>query len=153
MISIPQPIADWLDGQTGLEFVLTVAAFIGVLWAAWKILKAIFPGLKGFIVFIEALGGLPAFMKTTTQTLDRHEVIVSEVRHEVLPNQGASMRDESRTNGLRIEKIEAKLAKDHVRFAAIETELEYRQRHGLGIPPITQPVPNTVGFPADTSED
>lgn len=149
---IPEPIAAWLESQSGLEFVLTTGGVCALLWAAWKFLKAVFPGVKNFIVFLDALAKLPVFMETTTNTLHRDEKIVMEVRHEVLPNNGKSMRDEQVTSALRIAKIEAKLSKDYGRVDEMDREIAYREERGLGIPTTTSPnLP--VGQPAESAKD
>lgn len=151
-MTIPEPFAEWLSNQSGLEFVLTVGGFLALGWAVWKFLRAVFPGLKNFVTFLDALGRLPSFMETTTKTLHRHEKIVMEVRHEVLPNNGKSMRDEQVTSALRIAKIEAKLSKDYGRVDEMDREIAYREARGLGIPTTTSPnLP--IGQPAESEKD
>lgn len=154
--SLFTPLADWLRQYDALEFLATLGAILGVGWALWKFLKAVFPSLRYLVLFVEALGRLPAFMRATEARQDRTEALVREVRHEVLPNNGSSMRDELVTVGLRVEKTEAKLSRDHERFAAVGEELGIRERLGLGIPPTTGPLisahPSRQPFPADTSE-
>jgi len=153
MIPIPEPIAQWLAAQDALSFVLTVAGIMGIIWAGWKFAKAAFPGVKKLIAFLDALAGLPRFMAAASDRLDRQEALLHEVKHEVLPNNGGSMRDAQDTMGLRVEKIEAKLAKDHQRFDAIEAELRDREARNIGIPASTNPNLRVIQpYPADDTE-
>lgn len=143
---IPEPIEEWLESVNGLEIVLTVIATIVLLRMVWRWIKHAWPGLKRFIAFFDALARLPPFMSETTAAMtdtraamDRLHSMVVEVRHEVLPNDGKSMRDDMVTMSLRQESMAAKQANDYERFAAIEEELKIRSKQSLGIPPATNP--------------
>lgn len=133
MSPIPQPIADWLAAQDGLTLVLTVLGVMAIMAGLWKFAKNAFPGVKKLIAFIDALMRLPEFMSTIDKRLDDQEELSRDIKHEVLPNHGGSMRDELTTMGLRQEKVEAKLTKDYERLAVVEDELRIREARGIGI--------------------
>lgn len=157
-MNIPQPIAEWLDSQTGLNFVVTVGSIALLIWGFWKFVKAAFPSVKRAIQFLEALGKLPDFMTSAAERLDAQEEIMQDVKHEVLPNSGKSMRDEQITMGLRLEKVEAKMSKDYTRIKAIEDELRIREQRGIGIPtstvsPRLNALPSRIPSHRPTSED
>lgn len=133
MTPIPQPVADWLAAQDGLTLVLTVLGVMAIMAGLWKFAKNAFPGVKKLIGFIDALMRLPDFMASIDSRMDTQEKLTREVKHEVLPNEGGSMRDEMTTTGLRLEKVEAKLSKDYERLEAVEDELRIREERGIGI--------------------
>lgn len=131
---IPEPYESLLSEAGYLEPVLFILATMAILGGIWKGLKTFFPRVRQFIAFIDALARLPQFMAETIKMLSEHGEAILEVRHEVLPNSGGSLRDESVTNGLRIEKMEAKMSRDFERLGHIERELQYREARGIGIP-------------------
>jgi len=157
MISLPKPIEDWLNGQTGLELILTIAGIMAIIGLAWKFAKAAFPRVKMTIAFLDALGALPQFMADTRAQQESQDTLLQEIRHEVLPNNGGSLRDEVSTLSLRTEKVEAKLTKDHQRFSAIEDELRIREERGIGIPNPTSPrlkaLPSRMGSTEPGDDD
>lgn len=139
MTIIPEPIQAWLQSINGLEILLTLIALVALIKMLWKWIKHLWPGLKKFIAFFDALARLPTFM-VESMTADRNlRTLVMEVRHEVLPNNGKSLRDDVVTIALRQESMAAKQANDYERFLAIEDELKTRSRNSLGIPPATNP--------------
>lgn len=133
MPEIPAPIAEWLNSFPALDLVLTTIAIWVLVTLIWRAAKNALPGLKAMIQFFEALGRMPAFMRavedrlSTQEERDREQSeALSIVKHEVLPNNGGSLRDDVTTLGLRTEKIEAKLGKDHERLAQIDAQLTRR---------------------------
>lgn len=140
MTQIPQPVIDWFNSKV-FDFALTVIALLGAGWLLWKFAKSVWPSLKNAVTFFSALGQLPAFMSSTSQTL-------AEVHHEIFPTGGGSMRDDMRIMELRVQKVEEHDAADQLRMKAIENELAYRvaarDRARSGQLP---------AFPVDTSED
>lgn len=132
-----QPFADWLREYDGVEIALFITFIAVTIRLLWKWAKAALPQIETAIKFLRALGQLPEFMSSTT-------VLMGELKHEVLPNNGGSLRDETVTMGLRVEKIEAKLSKDHDRLSTVEGVLRYREENNLGIPPSSR-VDTTTG--------
>lgn len=125
---------EWLETHSADELVFIIWGAVFVLWATWKFLKTAFPGVKRFISFVDALMKLPDFMADTTDRLTKNEAHLSDVKHEVLPNNGASMRDEQVTLGIRIERIEARHKGNDELLQALDDELRMRGERGIGIP-------------------
>lgn len=144
-----EPFAEWLRTYDGVEIMLFITFLVVTVRLLWKWAKAALPQVENATKFLRALGQLPEFMSSTT-------VLMGELKHEVLPNHGSSLRDEAVTTGLRIEKIEAKLSKDRERLTAVEAVLRYREENSLGIPPSSRPHTTITGpLPAvtDPNED
>lgn len=123
-----EPFAEWLREYDGVEIMLFITFLVVTIKLLWKWAKAVLPQIETATKFFRALGQLPEFMSSTT-------VLMGELKHEVLPNNGGSLRDETVTMGLRVEMIEAKLSKDPDRQTAVEAVLRYREENNLGIPP------------------
>lgn len=129
---IPQPVEDWLDSISGLELALIVLAVVGGLWGAYKFSRKALPGVvafaKGIVHSAEilaVLNGLPEFMRETTTDL-------AQIKHELFPNGGGSLRDSNDRQELRLAKVEAKLDNDHERIAELSAELERKERKRRG---------------------
>lgn len=122
-----EPFANWLREYDGVEIVLFFTLLFVLVRLLVKWAKTAIPQVETAIRFLRALGDLPHFM-TSTMT------IIGELKHEVLPNNGGSLRDETVTTALRVEKIEAKMSKDQKRLEHVEGLLQYRQENNLGIP-------------------
>lgn len=119
-MTIPDPVAQWLRAYDGLEIAVTLVFWGAVIWGFFTFLKKTWPGFLTLIEFIKALGRLPEFMRQTDENL-------AIVKHEVLPNNGGSLRDEVTTQGLRLEKVDAKMQKDHARVDGLERILTTRE--------------------------
>lgn len=109
------------------ELFLTIGAIVFALSVVWSSLKRFWPSLKKFIRFVEAMFALPDFIKDAREALTKQERVLEVVKHEVLPNNGGSLRDEVTTQGLRLEKLEAKMMKNFERVRELEHELEVRE--------------------------
>lgn len=153
MIQIPDALAKALEGQDALTFLLNVGAFLGVAWALWKLARNIWPGLNTFIRFVNALGKLPAFMSSAEERLTFIQGSLGEVRHEVLPHNGGSLRDGVDEVRARVEAIEAHEKKDLQRLAALEAEIRSRTAARIAAHPKTGELPEAHPFPNDTSEE
>lgn len=108
-----QPIFEWLDSFSALVFILVIIAILYLIRMLWRGAKKALPGLKAAITFVEALFQLPAFMAATTKS-------INEVRHEVLPNEGGSLRDDLETATLISEKLDLRLDDMSQRLSQVE---------------------------------
>ena len=122
-----EPIISWLSSFSALTFVLTLLAIAALTTLLWRTAKKALPGVKATIAFMEALSQLPSFMATIETRLPKIESALQEVRHEVLPNNGGSMRDDLTMVGLRVKKIEALHKDDPEEYDVIDQELQSRQ--------------------------
>lgn len=119
MTEIPSPIARWLEGVDLLAFVLWVGAILTLLGFAIRTVRRSIPALKKLITLSESLDKLPEWMDDTDKKL-------AEIRHEVLPNNGGSMRDDLQTVSLQVETLQAHNDKDYERLGALEDTVNRR---------------------------
>lgn len=117
----------WLDSFSALVFVATVAGIYLLLRSIFRSLRKSWPAFKSAIAFCEALFRLPVFMTYM-------ETAVAEVRHEVFPNNGGSLRDDVDTlmlqgkqNTEMIKQLTQHDKQDHERLEVIEDELKLRE--------------------------
>lgn len=136
----------WLDSFSSLVFILVLSAIYLLVRSIWRSMRKSVPAIKAALEFYEALFKLPAFMADTHQ-------IVTEIRHEVFPNGGGSMRDDLATIDLRVQETTLQVksiakhdVKDHERLQLIEEALKLRvQRRSDALSDVTP-------YPADDSE-
>lgn len=119
------PEVDWsfLERISLWQIALVVVA----LYIVGKLLVKFWPWLKKVIALTDSLGQLPVFITETKETLaeqsasiKEHGAALAEIRHEVLPNTGGSMRDAVDKQGLAIAEINKKLAADNKRIGDLE---------------------------------
>lgn len=122
-----QEFYSWLDSVSTLTFFLATGAVMWVIKLVAGFAKKSIPSVKSGIAFFEALAKLPQFMTDTSESL-------KEVRHEVLPNSGGSLRDKADMIDLQLEKIiidqeqlQRHDANDLARLKRIEDELNIRR--------------------------
>lgn len=131
--TIPEPVVRWLESQSALTFLLWVAAIWATLTLAWSTVRRMIPAIKSLIALSESLEQLPAWMDSTDTRLD-------EIRHEVLPNNGGSLRDDVMTVSLQLEQVAAQQQDDRGRVDELEhtitRRIEARQTAPV-IPPPT----------------
>lgn len=144
----PEDLVAWLESMNGWQFVVLVA---GIWWLArliWGTAKRSIPVLRRLLAFIDALGKLPEWMTQTDGRFDALEEGIKQVRHEVLPNHGSSLRDAVEIIDRRVEAIEAKQSRDYARLNSLEKELEERvARKNAATDPLVLPP-----YPSDASE-
>lgn len=92
-----EAVVAWLDSFSSLVFVLVLFAVWLTVRSIWRSMKSTLPGVKAAIKFVEAQFTLPEFMDDMREQ-------VREIRHEVLPNNGRSLRDDLETVTLMVEK-------------------------------------------------
>ncbi len=152
MFDLLRPILEWLDSFSALVGVLAVIAILYLIRMLWQVAKRAFPSIKASIRFIEALLQLPFFMESTTKS-------INEVRQEVLPNEGGSLRDDLETVTLMSEKLDLRLAlveeyghSDHVRLQELESTIA-RRREQRAIIQQEADSGSVPTYPVDTSEE
>ena len=152
---MPDPItqlSDWLRQYDGAQIVWTLVGICALIALLWKWAKRAIPSIKKGIAFLDALGSLPVFMDDTRSFIteavaDRVEQkeLLLEVRHEVLPNSGGSLRDDVETLALQLNKIEAHQDKDYAAIGELRAEIAQRRER-------REEALASKGFPHDTSE-
>ena len=152
MPEILAPIVDWLNSFTALTAVLVIIAVLYLIRMLWQGAKRALPVVKAAITFVEALFAMPKFMSETSSQL-------REIRHEVLPNKGGSLRDDVETVTLLAEKLNEQLTQlhdhdrtDHVRLKVLEDTIT-RRREQRAIIQQEADSGNIPTYPADTSEE
>lgn len=142
----------WLNSFSALAFILVVIAILYLVRMLWQGAKVAIPNIKAAISFVEALFQLPKFM-------GEMRLEVREIKHEVLPNNGGSLRDDLETVTLMVEAQSLEMAQlkahdesDHARLVELESTIS-RRRTQRAI--IQQEVDsgNVPTYPADTSEE
>ena len=152
MPEILAPIADWLNSFTALTAVLVTIAVLYLIRMLWQGAKKALPVVKAAITFVEALFAMPTFMAETSSQL-------REIRHEVLPNKGGSLRDDVETVTLLAEKLNEQLTQlhdhdrtDHARLEELE-DMITRRREQRAIIQQGADSGNIPIHPVDTSEE
>lgn len=147
-----QPILDWLNSFSALALILVVIAILYLVRMLWQGAKKALPVVKSAITFVEALFAMPKFMSETSLQL-------REIRHEVLPNKGGSLRDDVETVTLLAEKLNEQLTQlhdrdrtDHARLEELE-DMITRRREQRAIIQQEADSGNIPTYPADTSEE
>lgn len=123
---IPDDVIDRLQWSSLIEFCLTLGAIVFAAGAVWAVMKRVWPGLRKLVSFVEALGRLPTFMVDADENFATIKQSLAEVRHEVLPNNGGSLRDDFDLIGLRVEKIDARQTNDFQRINHLEDTITRR---------------------------
>lgn len=102
---IPEWLETWLAAQTALDVVLWVVALTTGIGGVVLLVKRILPAVRRFMHFLddwfgeEARTGQPARpgvmerLQSMEETQTSQTETLSEVRHELFPNSGKSMRD------------------------------------------------------------
>lgn len=152
MPDILQPIANWLNSFSALAGILALIAILYLIRMLWQGAKKALPIVKSAITFVEALFAMPTFMSETSSQL-------REIRHEVLPNKGGSLRDDVETVTLLAEKLNEQLTQlhdhdrtDHARLKVLEDTIT-RRREQRAIIQQEADSGNIPTYPADTSEE
>ena len=147
-----QPILDWLNSFSALALILVVIAVLYLIRMIWQGAKKALQVVKAAITFVEALFAMPTFMSETSSQL-------REIRHEVLPNKGGSLRDDVETVTLLAEKLNEQLTQlhdrdrtDHARLEELEDTIN-RRRTQRAIIQQEADSGNIPTYPADTSEE
>lgn len=147
-----QPIADWLNSFTALAGILALIAIMYLIRMLWQGAKKALPAVKAAITFVEALFAMPTFMAETSSQL-------REIRHEVLPNKGGSLRDDLETVTLMVEKHSLELAQltehdkaDYERLGVLEDTITRRRDKRATIQQEVDSE-NVDAFPTDVSEE
>lgn len=126
MNAIPDPVLKWLEEVNLLSFLLWVTAGVTLLVWTIRTVKNSIPALKNLIELSESLEKLPGWMDTVDERLDKFQPVLEQVRHEVLPNDGGSMRDDLQTVSLQVEQLQAHQDNDYERLGALENTLTRR---------------------------
>lgn len=132
MSAPPAPIARWLEGIDALALILWIAAICTLIGFAIRTVRKSIPALKKLIALSDSLDRLPVWMDDTDKKLD-------EIRHELFPNNGGSMRDDLQTVSLQVQQLKAHQDKDYARLGALEDTVTRRLERQTG--------------PIDTQED
>ena len=142
----------WLNSFSALAFILVVIAILYLVRMLWQGAKVAIPNIKAAISFVEALFAMPKFMSETSSQL-------REIRHEVLPNKGGSLRDDVETVTLLTEKLNEQLTQlndhdraDHERLKALEDTIT-RRREQRAIMQQEADLEDFPTYPADSSEE
>ena len=145
MPDILQPIADWLNSFSALAGILPLIAILYLIRMLWQGAKKALPIVKSAITFVEALFAMPTFMSETSSQL-------REIRHEVLPNKGGSLRDDVETLNEQLTQLHDHDRTDHARLKVLEDTIT-RRREQRAIIQQEADSGNIPTYPADTSEE
>ena len=142
----------WLNSFSALAFILVVIAILYLVRMLWQGAKVAIPNIKAAISFVEALFQLPKFM-------DDMRAQVHEIKHEVLPNNGGSLRDDVETVTLMVEKHGIEIAQltehdkaDYERLGVLENTIN-RRREQRAIIQQEADSGSADAFPTDVSEE
>ncbi|MCU1441147.1 MAG: hypothetical protein JWP85_2144 [Rhodoglobus sp.] len=84
---------DWLTAiladTTALQLVFWVVALAALIGAIIKV----WPILSKAVTIVNAVSGLPAFIKRTDETLTAQDAKIADIHHEVHYNNGSSVKD------------------------------------------------------------
>lgn len=117
--TLPEPVVSWLESQSALNFLLWLAAVAATVKLAWSSFKKLRPAVKAIIELSESLEKLPEWMDSTDEKL-------ATIHHEVLPNNGGSLRDDVVTISLQVEQLKADRENDNHRVDELEDTITRR---------------------------
>lgn len=81
------------------EFWQSISVFQAAAWVAAAaivatfIVKVVWPQVRAFVRFMDAIAALPKFMVDTTATLNAQDTKIADIHHEVRYNNGSSVKD------------------------------------------------------------
>lgn len=144
--------AEWADSISLLTAILWTAGVIAVIAFLWWFRKYGWPWLVAFAraiiktaQVVDAVQALPEFITRTDKG-------IAQIKHEVLPNNGGSLRDRVEQQGQQLNEqsaelkdINGKLDRDHRRINDIEKTLTPMQLEQLR--------EDLRTYPTDTSEE
>ena len=142
----------WLNSFSALAFILVVIAILYLVRMLWQGAKVAIPNVKAAISFVEALFQLPKFM-------GEMRLEVRKIKHEVLPNNGGSLRDDLETVTLMVEAQSLEMAQlkahdesDHARLGVLENTINRRREQRAIIHQEADSGSADI-FPTDVSEE
>lgn len=143
MNPLPEPFLRWLESYSALNLILWAAALWAMLKLTLSTIKRTIPAVKNLIALSESLEKLPDWMESADERLDKIQPVLEQVRHEVLPNNGGSLRDDVVTISMQVEKLQAHQDKDFDRLNGLEDTVNRRleRRDGTRTGPIDLPNP------------
>ncbi|KRC52120.1 hypothetical protein ASE16_03470 [Leifsonia sp. Root227] len=120
------PSLEFGDAWPWLQWVLAVAAVVAFIGGAIKVIPSAWRFVSRFVTTINSLADLPEFIDKTKDTLKAQDASLASIKHEVLPNNGGSLRDAVDRHGEVLADVQAKLANDNTRII----ELQARDAQG-----------------------
>lgn len=117
--ALPEPVTRWLESQSALNFILWLAAVVAAVRLTWATFRKLRPAVKAIIKLSESLDKLPEWMDSTDEKL-------AEIRHEVLPNNGGSLRDDVVTISLQMEQMKELATENSERVDELENTITRR---------------------------
>lgn len=125
------PTFSYSDLPAWLQLIVAVTIILGLIGTVVVLSRKFFPWLKKRIRTTDAISDLPDFMADVRKTLAAQDNALALLKHEVLPNNGGSLRDavdrQGRTleaHGRSIRGIDKKLAKDRATIQILLNEKE-----------------------------
>ena len=119
MNDIPDPVLKWLEEVNLLPVILWCAALVTLAGAGFRAVKGAIPAIKKLIELSESLEKLPAWMDST-------DTLLKTVHHEVLPNNGGSLRDDVQMLSMQLEQLKAHQDNDYKRLGELEDTINRR---------------------------
>lgn len=132
------PTFSYADLPGWLQVIVALTIILGAIATLVVTLRKFLPWLKRRIKITDSLEELPAFMDEVRKTLNAQDNDLGVLKHEVLPNNGGSLRDtadrlekavanqgkklDAHTRALR--NVDKKLARDNERIQTILDEKE-----------------------------
>jgi len=120
------PSLDFSQAWPWLQWVIGAAAVVAFIAGAIKGIPPAWRLISTFVRTINALQDLPEFIDKTRETLKSQDTALAAIKHEVLPNNGGSLRDAVDRHGVTLNEVQAKLANDNTRII----ELQARDSQG-----------------------
>jgi hypothetical protein len=114
------PSLDFSTAWPWLQWVLGVAAVVAFVGGAIKVIPGAWRFVSQFVTTINSLADLPEFIDKTKSTLTAQDDALSAIKHEVLPNNGGSLRDAVDRHGDVLAEVQAKLANDNTRIIELQ---------------------------------
>lgn len=120
------PSLDFSQAWPWLQWVIGAAAVVAFVAGAVKGVPPIYRFIRRSVKTIDSLSELPEFIDKTRETLKSQDKALAAIKHEVLPNNGGSLRDAVDKHGAALAEVQAKLANDNTRII----ELQARDSQG-----------------------
>jgi hypothetical protein len=114
------PSLDFSQAWPWLQWVLGVAAVVAFVGGAVKLIPAVWRFISRSVTTINSLADLPEFIDATKSTLNAQDATLAAIKHEVLPNNGGSLRDAVDRHGSVLAEVQANLANDNTRIIDLQ---------------------------------
>ncbi|MFF1633982.1 hypothetical protein [Leifsonia sp. NPDC058248] len=127
MLDLPSWLITWLHTVSLWDIVLWLLVAGGIVLfvkKGWPALRRFAVAILSFAKMVDAVAGLPAFIKRTDATLTAQDLRIAEIHHETHKNDGSSIKDSSDRTEAAVARVEEGVAGLHGRMDEVERSVK-----------------------------